>query len=335
MKQRRAEADDIRQTSCSGRNGSRDSLLYKFGVDFSTPLSSTRKHLRVSIGVGSLTTLYKSPAEPQRDRPIPLKGFMAAPSLLPYSAPRCSLFASRPICTRDTRFKMPRSTPPRTVTLLLPSIASSSSSSSTTAMSARQTPQVDFEVLIHTQKLAAESGQFFDIMSFMTPAQQKRYLTSLAPYQPLPQSTSIPNSVPVPPDPTPKRPAEVVPESGIVLEPGQPAIPPIVIPPLESPTLPPPKKPRPQPDLSHLHWKQRQKRLAMIASGEIGEDSDLFIEKDREGPGTSLGISQHEKKGEIDREAIQSSASYWCVGVLSSCSSSREDYLATQRVRLS
>lgn len=105
MKQRRAEADDIRQTSCSGRNGSRDSLLYKFGVDFSTPLSSTRKHLRVSIGVGSLTILYKSPAEPQRDRPIPLKGFMAAPSLLPYSAPRCSLFASRPICTRDTRFK--------------------------------------------------------------------------------------------------------------------------------------------------------------------------------------------------------------------------------------
>lgn len=192
-------------------------------------------------------------------------------------------------------------------------------------MSARQTPQVDFEVLIHTQKLAAESGQFFDIMSFMTPAQQKRYLTSLAPYQPLPQSTSIPNSVPVPPDPTPKRPAGVVPESGIVLEPGQPAIPPIVIPPLESPTLPPPKKPRPQPDLSHLHWKQRQKRLAMIASGEIGEDSDLFIEKDREGPGTSLGISQHGKKGEIDREAIQSSASYWCVGVLSSCSSSRED----------
>jgi len=39
---KRAEADDIRQTSCSGRNGSRDSLLYKFGVDFSTPLSNTR-----------------------------------------------------------------------------------------------------------------------------------------------------------------------------------------------------------------------------------------------------------------------------------------------------
>ena len=55
----------------------------------------------------------------------------------------------------------------------------------------------------------------------------------------------------------------------------------------------------------------------MIASGEITEDSDLFLDKivDRDGPGTPGGSSFHhgKSKGEVDKEAIQNSASYWQV----------------------
>lgn len=54
----------------------------------------------------------------------------------------------------------------------------------------------------------------------------------------------------------------------------------------------------------------------MIASGEIGEDSDLFIEKDKDPPGTPGGAHSIRVKGEVNKEAIQSSASYWYVSSL-------------------
>ncbi len=50
----------------------------------------------------------------------------------------------------------------------------------------------------------------------------------------------------------------------------------------------------------------------MLAAGEIGEDSELLAEKEKDPLGTPAGIGHHGRgKGEVDKEAIQSSASYW------------------------
>lgn len=66
------------------------------------------------------------------------------------------------------------------------------------------------------------------------------------------------------------------------------------------------------PDLSHLHWKRRQKRLAeiareqeMLANGEIPEVSTIVVEETK--PKGERKLTEKEK------EAIKKSTSYWCV----------------------
>lgn len=69
------------------------------------------------------------------------------------------------------------------------------------------------------------------------------------------------------------------------------------------------------PDLSHLHWKRRQKRLAeiareqeMLANGEVPEVSTIVVEETK---------PKGEKKlTEKEKEAIKKSTSYWCVYIV-------------------
>ena len=240
---------------------------------------------------------------------------------------------------------MPRSRPPHTITLLLPSISASASAAAPGVST--HPSEHNLEVLLHAQKLASERGQYLDIMSFMTPAQRVQYLSESTRYrklsssQPLPLPVSSFSPAPSNPLPTLALPSTSQPTKRHLDE-GRDRIPLLIdhvpsdstgTPPPDSPHHPQPKKPRPLPDLSHLHWKQRQKRLAMIATSEIGEDSDLFFEKERESPGPSVTSSNHGRgKGEVDKEAVQKSASYWyailCFGFNSPPRSTRRTILS-------
>ena len=219
---------------------------------------------------------------------------------------------------------MPRSRPPRTITLLLPSISASSSASSSSDPPGTSThpSEHNLEVLLRAQKIASERGQYLDITSFMTPSQRLQYLSSSTRYNksssslplPLPlsslSSSALSNPLPTIPPPSARHPNEKSDPIPSVTDQAQSDS--TNTPPPDSPHQPQPKKPRHLPDLSHLHWKQRQKRLAMIATGEISEDSDLFLEKERDSPGPPVASSYlGRSKGEVDKEAVQKSASYW------------------------
>ncbi|WVW83116.1 hypothetical protein I302_105134 [Kwoniella bestiolae CBS 10118] len=216
---------------------------------------------------------------------------------------------------------MPRRNPPSTITLLLPSPSPSSSSSSSTKPILPDTP--DIEVLILAKKLAAKKGQKFDIESYLSSDQLESYRTKYLGLPPKPKPKPK-EATPPPPSVEPSTTTTAIdgtqPPTQTETQSDTPATPILEI---QSPTPTPtgtgtPGTPAKKPfkfqipDLSHLHWKQRAKRLAelqreaeMIANGEIPEPASSVVDD---------SILLGGKKGELtekDKEGIRGSASYW------------------------
>ncbi|WVQ70113.1 uncharacterized protein L199_008338 [Kwoniella botswanensis] len=212
-----------------------------------------------------------------------------------------------------------------TITLLLPSPTSSTSTSSTANQPT--TEPVDIEVLILAKKIASSKNQKFDIESYLSDTQLEEYRTKYLGLPPKPVPAPAPEETK--PGENATASATAVKDSTATAGPSTPVISVEVQSPTPTPpttnatattpgtptTATPVKKPFKFPDLSHLHWKQRAKRLAelqreqeMIENGEITEQSSSVLD-DPANASASTG-----KKGELtekDKEGIRGSASYW------------------------
>jgi hypothetical protein len=206
-----------------------------------------------------------------------------------------------------------RTDPPNPIKLFAPPPSSSLSASSS---STSKMPTYPLEVLLEAQQVASQRNEYFDILSYMSHEQRDLYLTKwyghplihpqrhphqqqLHPPQPQTPQVIQPTPISSPPPPPPVDP-EIEPEPEI------------------DPNHPPPTPQTLQkiPDLSHLHWKQRQKRLAQIASGEIDVNSPLLLPPGSTPlnitiiPDPPSGVGAY-KRVEIDRTDVSKSASYW------------------------
>ncbi|WWC69499.1 uncharacterized protein I206_103441 [Kwoniella pini CBS 10737] len=223
---------------------------------------------------------------------------------------------------------MTRRNPPSTITLLLPSPSSSSTSliasSSTLPKSTNKIilpPVPDLEVLILAKKIALEKGQKFDLEAYLNDDQLEEYRTKYL---------KLPPKPPIIIPPTPPLINQQLQSEEVTPGPSTPTIEIEINTPINgNPSTPnnvetinnnntPIKKIIKIPDLSHLHWKQRAKRIAeltkeaeMIANGELPESSSsLFNQIDEVNTINQSGG----KKGELtdkDKEVIRGSASYW------------------------
>ena len=241
---------------------------------------------------------------------------------------------------------MPRSRPVKPVTLLLPSPSTSSSSSShplstkstgnTTHPNPNPNPNPNppsLQVLMLAQQLALERGQLLDVESFMTPFQRAEYYALVLGRSPPPVQSP----------PTPTSATKPLMENGDLEE--RPPISTTQSTPTPTPTpAPTPSISTPDvqakktvPNHTNLNWRKRQKKLAELAIREARMTSEPItpVNKDLSAlpdmtigghgtpdgtpdgtsdgtpngtPHTSIGQG---KKGEIDKDGIQSSASYW------------------------
>ena len=211
---------------------------------------------------------------------------------------------------------MPRSNPPKTITLLLPPPTSSSSLSSSAASSSKIPPAPSLDVLLQTQQIATEKGLIFDIEAFLTPAQRIQYYATVlhrspprAPPPPLPQITipSTPISAKRPTDDEVATPGSVMDDHGAT--------------PVGTPVS---TKRAKLPGLAGLHWKKRQKKMAELARLEaegIKVDPESLLSPPPETPSmVQSGAVVDGKKREVDKGSVQDSASYWCVAPLFSSS---------------
>ncbi|OCF36562.1 hypothetical protein I316_01813 [Kwoniella heveanensis BCC8398] len=250
---------------------------------------------------------------------------------------------------------MPRSNPPSTISILLPPPSTSYTTTTTVpsgpgpgpnpattlkpAVSTRNIipplPVPTLEVLLLAKKIASERGQKFDLESYLNPEQLEEYRVkhlglppkpAIKPPTPTPAPEVKEEETPAPVLTTPATPSASAPasaentSSGVPL--GAPGTPDAVGTPISTAataTSTPVRRVLKIPDLSHLHWKQRAKRLAeiareqeMIDNGEIPEPSPL----EELAAANAAAAAAGGKKGEVrltekDREAIRGSASYW------------------------
>jgi len=169
------------------------------------------------------------------------------------------------------------------------------------------------DVLLYAQQLAQERGNVFDIESFLTPSQRIQYYATVlhrspprAPPPPLPQVTvpSTPVSAKRPIDEEAATPGSVMDENAATLV-GTPVS----------------TKRAKLPGLAGLHWKKRQKKMAELARLEaegIKVDPESLLSPPPETPqaaqnGTTV---DGKKRGEVDKDSVQGSASYWCVNMV-------------------
>ncbi|WVQ71629.1 hypothetical protein IAR50_001169 [Cryptococcus sp. DSM 104548] len=171
-------------------------------------------------------------------------------------------------------------------------------------------------VLLEAQRIATARGQILDIQALMSPAQREEYRSSIG----LPGKNRDDEEEEQKEDEREKE-GEKEAEKGKEGErvDGHEATPtdtPAPSDPASVTASPAPaaRKPFKMPDLSHLHWKQRQKRLAhiareqeLLAKGQITEMS-IFTEDGVPQPKTR---TKEKLLTNTEKEAIRDSASYW------------------------
>ncbi|TYJ56591.1 hypothetical protein B9479_002683 [Cryptococcus floricola] len=187
----------------------------------------------------------------------------------------------------------------------------------TTILLPRQNPAphlTPLPVLLEAQRIARSRGQILDIQALMSPAQREDYRASIG----LPGKDRDEDEEDEKEEEIEK---EKKAENGKEAEhvdgheatatdtpaPTEPAS-------ATASPAPAARKPFKVPDLSHLHWKQRQKRLAQIAReqellarGQITEMS-IFTEDGVPQPKTR---TKEKLLTNTEKEAIRGSASYW------------------------
>ncbi|OXM81267.1 hypothetical protein C364_01130 [Cryptococcus neoformans Bt63] len=192
-----------------------------------------------------------------------------------------------------------------------------------------RTPPPSLDVLLEAQRIAAKNGQKLDIQSLLSPDQLEEYRVRYLKLPPGPhhgdrdddpekrdEREKQQHSIPHVDDSgagTPGTPisAATVLHAGTSTPVANPGTPPANIgTPTASPATLEARLKYQLPDLSHLHWKRRQKRLAeiareqeMLANGEIPEVSTIVVEETK--PKGERKLTEKEK------EAIKKSTSYW------------------------
>lgn len=229
---------------------------------------------------------------------------------------------------------MPRSHPPKTITLLLPSTSPASADQrySTLAIEPKlPTESADppsLEVLLLAEKLAKRRGHQFDIESFMTPLQRHQYraMRSESIHSPPPSDDGGDGSGGLCEVTLGKRPS--IEGEDPLRGPSTPngtSLPSLPSTPASTADSPVFKKPRLMPNLSHLHWKVRQKKLKELAlqdglpglpDGFSGYpttpiDSNTSAQPVSIAGSTGVNIVTGGRGGNVDKAGIQASASYW------------------------
>lgn len=216
---------------------------------------------------------------------------------------------------------MPRSKPPKPLTLILPPPSQYTNPSTTSS-------PPTLEVLLLAQQIASKRGQVFDVEAFIAPDQKEEYYRRIhrTPRQ-LNKGESSPTSIPAPLPSTTADLSVVVTEPDPEITVETESIPPTPLPhdaptpnadptSTSTPSSPTKRVKPPLPNLAHLHWKKRLKILNQIEAGIPISEGELL-------PPTPLpdGLRGKGLTGK-DKEGIQGSASYWCVWVSSSILSS-------------